>query len=684
MAINVSARKYRLLVGNEDYSSALLEAKLDTTELNQSGFVSTGGSLTLIDVRGLPGSLDDRKNLTSWRIGQSITIDVTNESGVLERMPVGALRVISSEFDAEARRLQLRVGCLLTLLSFKQPTEPLEGQDPEIISSPNNSRLDIVQRLLAKAGITNISCPYNIPYPISYPIEPSGSYIETAGRILYSAGYLGWCDRNEIIQIKPVSLSGTPSTTLQIGSDKGDELWYRRLSSSEGLREIIKVVGSKKLAQYPTDFFTVAVKYGTAKSVDPETTSNSTIIVEIREINSSISGNTITTITLVSRSAGLIFSDLTSGRFNLIVAERIVEVKTFDADKKGKLRSIRSNSFRPIGSVLAEYFKALEENGTNPGSKRLLILAARTEINYQYDIKERPTVIDTIKYETKGALLSGINQDWAEITSTPSGLKIASTQQESWMLTHGNIWKHTISSYSALSRLNSSLIKDDATPESKLQLLADENAALDESSNSGQTVPPAPERRPEKVTYADRRVEGVARFSQYGGNPFKERERSYSIEFLESAVYDAAADLNYLQSMGAINDAQCSAIALIEGALLHGRFKGQDVGINLKNALYSWQPLMRVNAIEPDGTQRQFCFDDAHWYLGAERAMVNFGCIWLGDVGGNAPYIRAESLKAVGTGRIRISSAPDTALLWDSMTSQQWEGMSSKQWAEVL
>ena len=83
------------------------------------------------------------------------------------------------------------------------------------------------------------------------------------------------------------------------------------------------------------------------------------------------------------------------------------------------------------------------------------------------------------------------------------------------------------------------------------------------------------------------------------------------------------------------------ALARIEGQLLYGRSKGQDLGTELKDELLSWHPLMRINCVEPDGTVRSFAIDDANWYLGQERAICNFGLIWVGDVAqGNAtaPY----------------------------------------------
>lgn len=672
MSINASARKYRLLVGGLDYTSALLEAKLDTTELNQSGFITTTGTITLISVRDLPGSLDDRIN-SDWRVGQNIAIDVTNESGVLDRHPVGALRIISSEWDLSTLRLTLRVGCLLTLLSFKHPTEPLEGQDAEIINVQvseaglprqgnlhGSSRLGIVTALLNRAGITQINCPYNIPYAIAYPIEPSGSYVETAGKILYSAGYVGWCDRHERIQIKPVTLRGTSRITTKIGGDKGDELWYRRLSSSEGTREIIKVYGMKKLAQYPSYQTTTTTKYGAAQTVDPN--ASGTIAVEITETKLEFSGNTLTTTTTVSRPIGLVIPGEEIFKLSLIVAEKTIEIKSFESSKTGKLLSINTSIYRTIGAVLSEYLKYLEDDNRELVGKTNLFLAETRSSFYSYDRKERPTSITTTKHECIGALLTGINQDWSEFATIPSGLSRASTQKESWDFLHGNTWRHALDTSTVLARLKPEVATDAQSLGSKLQLLADPNSSYNEVSSSGQTVPPAPERRPEKVVFVDKRVEGQARFSQYGGNPLRERERTYSIEYLESGVYNAATDLGYIQNfgVGVGNDLQCAAVALIEGQLLYGRFKGQDLGINLKDELFAWEPLMVVDCVEPSKTGRAFCLDDAHWYLGGERAMVNFGCIWIGDrtSWSNSVTVTTTAIAKTEDTTIHIQSSP--------------------------
>ena len=670
MAINVSARKNRLLVGGEDYSAALVEVKLDDTDLGQSGFITTTGSIILVDVLGLPGSLDDRSNQL-FRVGQTIVIDTTNESGVLERHPRGSLRTISSEWDYESRRLTLRVGCILTLLSFKQPTEPLEGQDPETEISPSNSRLDIVTRLLNQAGITNINCPYTLPYPIAYTIEPTGSYVETAGKILYSAGYVGWIDRYEVLQIKPVILDGSAAVVIQIGGDQGQELWYRRLTSSEGAREIVKVVGMKKLAQrIPSPQTSTITRYGSAKTVDPDAP-DYTIVVERTEISETFDGANSTTTTNTSKPIGLVLPNLTSGRLNTSLVERKIETKQYEGNKKGKLLSITIVIYKVLGQVLAEYVKSVEESGDTVTGQTNTILAEEITTFYTYDSKGRVATITTIKKETIGALLTGINTDWTSFIAGLTGLRESETKIESWTHIQGITWKHQIIGTKCLSRLHPELIRDNWELNQKLSMSADDSISVTEISNSGQTVPPAAERRPPRVTWVDKRTCGQAQFSQYGGNPLRERERTYSIEYLEGGIYQEESGGRSINlSSDDCNDAQCNAIASLEGALLHGRFKGQDLGIALMDAMYNWQPLMRVNCIEPDRTIRAFCLDDSHWYLASEKALCNFGCVWFGDI--------------PSPGEIKKPFVLVPRLRWNDITEDEWNNMTDKEWINAV
>lgn len=667
MSINVSARKTQLLVGGQDYSAAMVQALLDTSQLTQNGVYTATGTINLIAVRGLPGSLDDRTN-NLWRVGQTVILNCYNESNILQRHPVGALRIKSSEYNYETLELTLQVCCLLTLMSFKQPTEPLEGEDPEEIESANNSRLHIVTQLLNKAGINSINCPYTLPYPINYPIEPRGSYLETAGQILYSAGYVAWIDRFETCQIKPVSLT-SPTTgepgrphaleatsrdwatfNLTIGGDRGDEIYYRRLSNSEGPREIIKVSGFKRLAEipkYPNNSKTE--KYGTARQVD-SSLGNDRIVISRETLTEEYNDSTkvLTTTKTIEQPIGLTLPGenyASAGmKLQLIPSEIETTKKYYERDKKGKLLRIETEIQRVQGQVLAEYFKAKEEGGAEFVGKSNLISALSRETIYDYDSKERPTEVKTTEYECLGALLAGTNYDWEELATIPNAVVLSKDSAETWKRRHGNEWEHKLEVYAPLSRIQPEAIKDEMSALDRVVLVTDIGSSYREVSNVGQTVPPAVERHPEIATFQDKRVCGEARFSQYGGNPFRERERTYSIEYLgggkvqeesSGGVRAIALGNGYFTDC---TDEQCKKIAEIEGALLYGRFKGQELQIGLKDELFTWEPLMRVNCQEPGGITRAFALDDSHWFLGQEKALANFGCIWVGDQIGELTY----------------------------------------------
>jgi len=638
LSINVSARKHRLLIGGQDWSSALLEiSPWQSSPIDSSGLVKTTATITLIETKDNPGSLDDRQN-NLFRTGQAITVDITNNLGTLQRHPAGALRILSAEYDYETRRLNLNCACLLTLLSYRQPTDADAAQ---IEPGGLVSRKDIVTRLLNAAGITNINCPYEIFYPINYPLDIGSSYIQTAGALLYSSGFVAWVNSSdESVQIKPVSLAGNPALTLQVGGDLGEEIFYRRLTNPESPREIIKVRGTKRLAripQYPK--YTTNEKYGPAASIH-SSLGNYTVILEQETV---AEGRNITTRT-ISQPQGLVLYPASSAT-NLIVSEISSQLQSYESGKEGKLLQTYTQTFKALGIAMTEYVKAKDEAGEPVSNQTQLIQAETVSTYYTYDAKSQLRQVTTQKSETLGAILSGTNFDWDSLSSTPDELYPSELTIETWG--PGQVpqeWAHTISTSESISRIKPEALADDATVEERVALAA--SSSTREKSNSGQTVPPAAERRPPDAGFEDLQVWGEARFSQIGGNSYQERERVFQVDYLAGGV-------------GSANevDAQCAVIASLEGALLYGRFKGQDLGIELHDALFNWEPLMRVDCIEPDGTVRAFCLDDSHWYLGQERCIANFGMVWVGDRSSVTRSVSVTTTAPASSGATTLSVA---------------------------
>ncbi len=652
MAINVSARIAQVLIGGEDWSGCLLEASnWETTSLDQSGLIRTTAQLQLIPTRNQSGSLDDRKNLATWKVGNPIQLSISSQSGTLQPHPAGRLRLLSTQYNPEDGRLTVQAGCLITLMNFRQPTK---SDEADINIESFTPRRSLVEKLLTLAGINAYLIP-NLPYPINYPLNIGSSYLETVGRLLYSAGYVGWIDGTETFRVKPVALTPGSTLSLQIGTDKGDELWYRRLPGSEGPRENIKVNGVRPTAKPPVyPKISTITRYGTAAMISEEL-GTGTIVASKEIVTEEFGGNVLTTKTSIYTPLGLAipeFADNYVFPSGLMHSDFKVEEKTFESGKDGKIVKIVTDIYKVQGAVLLEYILFKEQtSGYEYATKTGLFLAEKIISIYSYDGKQRPTRIETTKFESIGALLAGHDYDWGS-TVFASSLKLAEESVESWTRERGNKWIHTINTNRTLGRVkpeaiaayieyvslkNPSISPDLLNEKLRNRILAlvpDLQVSVRETSNSGQTVPPAPERRPAKMSYEDEQVCGHAVFAQVGGNPYKERERVYQAEYLAGRVAspdEDTIDYSTTPPEPSCTDTQCEAIAQIEGKLLFGRHKGQDIGISLKDELFNWEPLMPVRCSEPDGTVRFFAMDDCHWFLGNNRAMCNFGAIWLGD-----------------------------------------------------
>ncbi len=668
MPVNQSARPVRLLIGAEDFSNAFLEASSwQSTPLSSSGLITTTATFRLLNVRGLPSSLDDRINPTTWRTGQTVVISTTKLDGTFAVHPAGRLRILSSEFDDETQQLTINCGCLITLLSFRQSTDPAKS---EIDIGTFTSRSTIVSKLLTAAGITSVSNPYSLPNPINYSISINESYLSTVGRLLYSSGFFAYVNSDEVFCIKPINLLGSGTLTLKIGGDDGEELWYKRLRGGEGPREIIKVVGTTKVAQ-PSGFPSVntSTRYGDAITIDPNL--SGLTVISNQTVDDDYINFVRTTKTTVVSPIGLNISgriakySSAGAKLSLITGEYRVEKRQYESGKEGKLKSVYTELYRPIGAVLTEYYEYLISLDTPVPVFGLSspFLSEIIQSEYFYDSKNRSTTIKTTKYESVGALLTGTDMDWSIYAGPPVGLNLAETSEESWKEERKGEWVHEIIAHKTLFRVKPGAAEEPPIPGAPipdpdsieyatllsnkvanlLSLTVDDEASARETSNSGQQTPPAPEHCPPKAGFEDEQIKGEAHFSQLGGNPLQERERTFQIDYLEGKEVTAGTTIPATGGSPSGPVGQCEKIAQIEGQLLYGRFKGQDIGLNLRDELFNWEPLMRVNCVEPDGTNRAYALDDSHWFLGSERALCNFGCIHVGDVIGNVSPVTATA-----------------------------------------
>lgn len=634
MTVNQSGRFINITVGGSDFSPALLRYVGSDSKLEQSGFITHSGTLELIPVEGLNESLDDRRNPCRWQVGQPVLIDVQRTDGSFKRHPRGNLQIISAEFNDDERKLVLKLGCLLSLLNFKHPIDITDLQREEGVPDPRKieigvmtPRANIVRRLLELAGITAIA-DFELPNPINYPLEIGGSYLETVGKLLYSTGHYGWIDRDGVFRVSQISLQPISQFTFVVGQD---ELWYRRLSNPEGPREVIKTTGVTKLAkpiQPPQDGAwhcrPVQEKIGPAKVIAPNLLGNAMLLrVEVCE---KWEGSTLVTQTKTWKPAGLAIPDYEFSKATPIIAELRIERKEYEDATEGKLLRHKISIARPAGLVLDEYLKATE----TVFAGETLPLEAEVEIkSYSYDCRRRIVEITTQKEEAIATILKGINHDWSTFLGTPIKLWPSELFTESWNPINKNEWERVEDLSQSYARAYPEAITEETSTGTKLTLAFVERKPY--RSNSGQETPQGGDRKPGPYTFEDRQVRGEAKFTlPCGPNLSRERERSYQVDFLEGLTGEVQ---NHCGNDDASNpQQQLNKIAELEGAILIGRHKGQEIGLPLSDFLLdSWFPLMGCSAIEWDGAERVYLLDGVTWGFEPNKAICNFDGVWVGD-----------------------------------------------------
>ena len=262
---NQSARNAQIIIDGKDFTPCLMSFQGSDSHLDNSGFITFTGKIILGQALDFDESLDDRKNSRRFCRGNKIDLFVANSSNLLAKHPRGALRILSSKYDYEKQQLELSVADLITLLNFKEPTDPDKADNKECQGKPAST---VIVNLLREAGITSIAgfLP-NTTY--NYPLNLSGSYLQSAGKLLYANNLFGWIDKNEILQIESADIRYKGSSiNLVIGRV---DVWYKRLEGAEAPVEKIKGVGNQRIViPAPDKIEYVTEEYGPASTVDIE------------------------------------------------------------------------------------------------------------------------------------------------------------------------------------------------------------------------------------------------------------------------------------------------------------------------------------------------------------------------------------------------------------------------------
>ncbi|MFB2769829.1 hypothetical protein ACE1AT_11150 [Pelatocladus sp. BLCC-F211] len=664
MTNNQSTRNVQLFIGGKDFTPCLISFQGSDNHLDQSGLVSFTGQIVLGNAIDFDESIDDRKNPTRFCRGRSVILNIANSSGTLLRHPRGALRMLTPKYDLEKQQLTLEVGDLIALLNFKEPTDPdkANNKDEECQGKPASQ---VIFTLLAAAGITNISG--SLPSTVyNYPLNLSGSYLQSVGKILYANNLFGWVDKNEQFRIQQANIAiGAGGLSLLVGRD---EISYRRLDGAESPNEIIKAVGTQMIVR-PTPAFLedTSEEYGTASTVNKNYGDTTIVIRKTKrgqewnkgEHKLKIKTETIEPFGLVIPEA---FWNKTSDGFVLsplltsITSEIIIEESHFEDKQECKLKTKETRTYQPRATYLAE-FKEAQKNYYFGDIAGLNLVKSVVE-TYEYDAKDRLKKITTKVSELEISILNGTDENWSEWIFPPEYLVPSETTIQEWRELNKDSWEYRAFSYKCLVRINPELVKYQAGSKiisNKTNLIADSKVSVRRVSNSGQEVPPAPERCPPCCTFEESNIEEKATFADPCSGSFKQRERTFNVEFLagksETVLKPGEVRVYSITGGSSAAHSQLQAIAKREGRLLWGRWKGQELAMAMVDGVFNHSPLMTVRATEPDGIVQLYLADGCSWVVSQQKALWSCDGIWVGTSIGSGdnetvllPYSEPQTL----------------------------------------
>ncbi|WP_375491091.1 hypothetical protein [uncultured Nostoc sp.] len=637
MTVNQSARNVRLLIGGTDYTPCLISFQGSDSHLDQSGLISFTGQILLGKALGFTQSLDDRKSPGAFCRGKPVTLDIADTNGSLTRHPRGALRLLTPKYDVEKQQLTLEVGDLITLLNFKEPTDPDKADNKP---SGSQSATDVINKLLFEAGIdSSVSIFPDALY--NYPLNLSGSYLQSVGKLLYANNRIGWIDNQERFRVSVVDVESTQSlVSLVVGKS---ELWYRRLGGAESPCEKVKAVGTQMVTrEIELDSETVTEQYGSPAILDPTYTGLIVInrVTEIQKWDGDEGKFTITSNT--EKPWGLIVPKVfwdkfaPSGQnppqlFQSFLGESKIEESDFeDVSAGGKL----IQKITIFNTDKSQYLAEIQEVRPDFIVGNFLGLVNTKQVSETYTYSPKEVILNKITQTQELAVivLNGSNENWNEWETIPEYLTISEYKYEEWKQIDKYTWQYETYTLKPLIKTEGGAAieyPDDVNQRTKQKLGLTWDSSEKRRSNSGQETPPAAERRPTSTRIEENPITYTALFQDPCSGNFKQRERTYNVEFLAGIT---VPDEKFFISSDSSANKQLEALAKREGRLLRGRWQGQEMAGAIPNSLLkAYSPLFGVNVVEFDGTGQNYLADGCSWVVTAQKALWSCDGIWVGQ-----------------------------------------------------
>jgi hypothetical protein len=712
MTINLTSRRFFLVINGVDRTGNMININLSQNELGSEGVFVTGE----IELQANYNEVAEFTYLASptiaenWARGASVVYQIANDSGTLVNHPFsgGALYILKEPAPPDSNfRIRIQVGDQGALLNYRTA-----DTDPSaVVAGVSTARNTVIERYLAASG-ASYSIGF-IPYPFSFPQPKTegNSLVSVAGQMARSAGHILYTNAAGTIINKAINLAASAIVTYRISEDEQlfDQVDSSGVETPVDQLVIAGIATTIDVSSYPKT--NVAVSYGSVFA----TVGNVFTGFGLKNIRFIASRTTVTDygwdgvqerVVTLSEATTLYSTHLSLLESNpeafLLPITETETVKRYDARNRLIYEKEETDSFltsTQLFSITSGAFGVNFRVNPTPQFSTTRVNFKDVIITYSYD--DVSDVLISKRTETQIYIILG-NQNFV-YTKT--------AKVETWNNGFYNV-ENFFQQNSFVLNFNSLLFSREIRFDFREGEWTSSGGESTYSTDGSTKAPATTYRKPFEPI--ETQVKAILKATPFAGQSFYSRSRPVDVPYLESQLQATEYGNTYL-------------------ALLYGRKQGFVFGTAISNTLIaSLTPLSRIDILWR-GVRYRCLTDGASWTHNQTQCAIGMRLIVIGTaleadppetiyplvaasalikisarlsgsirigiyqdpfVGGAARLsgrvnvFISEGVRVQAQfrfqGRVVVAITDDTAIGWLTMLEGQWRGMTQTQWRGVI
>lgn len=241
---NATARLSSTIIGGQNWSDFVVNFAPIRGGLEADGVTTITATLEIGSHSDNPSSLDPLLNAALWKRGQTVRLEIANDSGTLIDHPFGYLFILRvPTLSADGTLLSVEVGDYLAFANKRE----VPGDASGVTLGTAVDLSVICQNYLEAAGIPTANIALGGPwgYTKALPIPKDNvNAIAMAGRIAYASDFrVLYQDTLGIVRAHQVTVTpGTPELSFNMDNAELPAEWFEREFEPATASELVKVV----------------------------------------------------------------------------------------------------------------------------------------------------------------------------------------------------------------------------------------------------------------------------------------------------------------------------------------------------------------------------------------------------------------------------------------------------------